>query len=63
MNTLPHQWRKSSYSGPNSSCLEIGRINEGAAVRDTKNRSAGYLTANHQQWTTFINAVKSSRFN
>ncbi|MDP9642078.1 hypothetical protein J2S53_002023 [Actinopolyspora lacussalsi] len=34
----------------------------GAAIRDTKNRTAGHLTTTRAQWTDFIAAVKTDRF-
>lgn len=62
MTTVPSGWRKASYSNPNDSCVEVGRVNDGAAVRDTKDRAAGYFTANRMQWQEFIAAVKADRF-
>ncbi|GAB3559776.1 hypothetical protein J2S53_002982 [Actinopolyspora lacussalsi] len=58
----PQGWRKASYSGQDTNCVEVGRTHEGAAVRDTKDRAAGYFTTTGQQWDTFINAVKTNRF-
>ncbi|MGW1679830.1 DUF397 domain-containing protein [Saccharopolyspora sp. NPDC002376] len=55
-------WRKSSYSGNQTNCVEVGALADGAAVRDTKNRAAGYFVADHQQWSNFLTAIKTGRF-
>ncbi|GAA2774199.1 DUF397 domain-containing protein [Saccharopolyspora taberi] len=62
MTTVPSNWRKASYSNPNDSCVEVGRVDGGAAVRDTKDRSAGYFTTTTEQWQEFLTAVKADRF-
>ncbi|GAB3297086.1 DUF397 domain-containing protein [Parasphingorhabdus pacifica] len=61
MTTPPTNWRKSARS-KTSSCVEVGRVGDGAAVRDTKDRSLGYFTTNREQWAAFVDAVKSNRF-
>ncbi|MEY8041649.1 DUF397 domain-containing protein [Saccharopolyspora cebuensis] len=58
----PRGWRTSSYTQPNGNCVEVGRLGDGAAVRDTKHRAGGYFTTTPGQWTTFITAIKTDRF-
>ncbi|SFE57797.1 protein of unknown function [Actinopolyspora alba] len=60
--TTPHSWRKSTRSTNTDNCVEVGRLADGAAVRDTKNRAAGHLTTTRTQWTAFITALKINRF-
>lgn len=62
MMTGPTNWRKASYSNPNDNCVEVGRVEDGAAVRDTKDRAAGYFTTTSSQWAAFITALKTDRF-
>lgn len=58
----PRDWRKSSYSSTETNCVEVGRAGDGAAVRDSKDRAAGYFTATGPQWTEFLSALKRGRF-
>ncbi len=60
--TVPLTWRKSSHSRTYQ-CVEVGRTREGwPAVRDTKQRATGYIVASRQQWASFIDGIKTGRF-
>lgn len=52
-------WHKSSYSGSSGSCVEVS---EGAQVlvRDTQNRSLGYLAFPAEAWTFLMTVVRLS---
>ncbi|MBP2476945.1 hypothetical protein JOF53_005817 [Crossiella equi] len=56
VRTAPLSWRKSSYSGGGNNCVEVALPAGEAAVRDTKNRSAGTLTFTRAQWHGFLAA-------
>ncbi|MDA3644945.1 DUF397 domain-containing protein [Saccharopolyspora indica] len=58
----PQNWRKSSRSSTGNACVEVGALASGAAVRDTKDRAAGYFVADREQWSAFVAAVKADRF-
>ncbi|MER7082449.1 DUF397 domain-containing protein [Saccharopolyspora kobensis] len=58
----PTGWRKSRYSSNNTACVEVGALADGAAVRDTKDRAAGFFVADRGQWSAFVSAVKAGRF-
>lgn len=62
MNQQAHGWRKSRRSQQQTACVEVGRLGSGAALRDTKDRDAGYFTAGAAEWASFIGAIKSGRF-
>jgi hypothetical protein len=53
------EWRKSSYSGGNSSnCVECGTSAKGVLVRDTTNRDGCTLTVSASAWSKFTSAIK-----
>ncbi len=56
-------FRKSSYSGENGQCVEVGQAADGGRwLRDSKNPSSPpyYFTAG--EWDAFIRGVKDGEF-
>ncbi|WP_433871817.1 DUF397 domain-containing protein [Saccharopolyspora sp. CA-218241] len=56
------RWHTSSYSNQETNCVEVGRIGGGAAVRDSKDRAAGFFTATAPEWAAFLAAVRDGRY-
>jgi hypothetical protein len=55
-------WRTSTRSQGNGACVEVGFGAGRTAVRDTKNRWAGYLAVPDARWSTFVTCVKRGDF-
>ena len=51
-------WRKSSFSGQNGSCLETASNSGAVLVRDTTNREAGTLSFDADTWQTFLGTLR-----
>lgn len=62
MTVDPESWRKSRYSSRETACVEVGRVAGGAAVRDTKNRYAGFIAVGSAQWASFLDSLKAGVF-
>jgi hypothetical protein len=51
-------WRKSSFSGQNGSCIETASNSGVVLVRDTTNRNGGTLSFTADAWRTFLGALR-----
>ena len=56
------QWFKSSYSANNGSCVEVAILDEGIAVRDSKDPAGPALQFSVDAWTGFLAAVQHGDF-
>jgi hypothetical protein len=57
---IPHptdKWRKSSYSGGQSQCVEVAH-GQSIGIRDTKDRLGGQLAVTEDTWRSFTTSVK-----
>ena len=50
------EWRKSSYSGGQSDCVEV-RLDRSVGIRDTKAREHGHLTVSRAAWAAALGFV------
>jgi hypothetical protein len=54
-------WRKSSHSGSNG-CVEVARVGDLIAVRDSKDPEGGVLLFNAREWRAFVAGVRDGEF-
>lgn len=52
-------WRKSSYSGSQTDCVEVAPIPDATGVRDSKNVACGELRVSRTTWTAFVRAASA----
>jgi hypothetical protein len=51
-------WRKSSYSGSEANCVEVGKVAGLVRVRDTQDRQGPALTVSADVWRRFMTGIK-----
>jgi hypothetical protein len=55
-------WRKSTYSGGNGDCVEVGSLGQAVAVRDSKHPSGPSMLVSLGTWRSFIQEVKAGAY-
>ncbi|HTU74724.1 MAG TPA: DUF397 domain-containing protein [Trebonia sp.] len=59
MDGVSAAWRKSSHSGNEGNCVEVGHVPGLVAVRDTKDNGNGpVLRVNRADWTRLVKSIK-----
>lgn len=56
----PGVWRKSSYSGTQTNCVEVAPAPGVVGVRDTKHRDGGTLLVPTIAWHAFTEGIRPS---
>jgi hypothetical protein len=57
------EWRKSSYSGDKTECVEIAPSEHGVLIRDTKDHGAGpVLSVDRARWAAFLTGLRAGEF-
>ncbi len=51
-------WRKSSYSGSQADCVEVGNADQAVKIRDTKDRVGVVLSFEPGAWHVFAMELK-----
>ncbi|MBV2357453.1 DUF397 domain-containing protein [Streptomyces sp. J2-1] len=59
MSEVVSPFRKSSYSGAQSNCVEVAdTAPQGHAVRDSKTPTGPQLLISHESWSLFLGQLK-----
>jgi hypothetical protein len=53
-------WRKSSYSGSQTNCVEVGSVTGAVRVRDTRDQQGPALAVSAAAWRRFMAGIKGN---
>lgn len=56
------EWRKSSFSGARTNCVEFRQVEDGVEVRNSKRPEVGSIHYTDSEWTAFVAGVKNGEF-
>jgi hypothetical protein len=54
------RWRKSSWSAHNGNCVEVARLADGLAVRDSMDKAGTVLIFGREEWGMFLDGISQS---
>lgn len=60
VNDDRREWRKSSYSGTQTACVEVAPLEGATGIRDSKNRDHGELRIPRTAWRSFVRTITAS---
>jgi hypothetical protein len=55
-------WRKSTRSSGNGQCVEVAKVADKIAVRDSKDPAGPALLFTELEWSAFVGGVKAEEF-
>lgn len=55
-------WRKASFSGTSGNCVEIARLPDGFAVRNSRDPGGAALVFTRDEMAAFITGAKNGEF-
>ncbi|MEU6438981.1 DUF397 domain-containing protein [Streptomyces sp. NPDC047046] len=55
------EWFKSSHSNGNGNCVEVARLADKVATRDSKRAGGPVLTSTREGWRAFVGSVAEGR--